>query len=82
MLRIGRTTAYSLARVGGIPGCRMIGGVYRVSLRALLEFLEGGGVPGAIPLPAASNPAPARRRTRRQRSVASSKRAKHPHSPE
>ena len=82
LLRIGRTSAYALAREGRLPGCRLIGGVYRVSLRALLLFLEAGGTPGATPAPATTKPRPTGRRARARRSVASSRRAKHPHSSE
>jgi excisionase family DNA binding protein len=82
LLRLGRTTVYGLARAGQLPGCRMIGGSYRVSRRALLAFLEAAAVHGSTPPPATTNPRPTRRRARARRSVASSRRAKHPHSPE
>jgi len=52
LLRIGKSTAYALARKNQLPGCRMVGGVYRVSRRVLLAFIESGGTPGATTLPA------------------------------
>ena len=36
---VGRTTGYTLAKAGRLPGCRRLGGRYVVVVPALLEWL-------------------------------------------
>ena len=40
-LRIGRTTAYQLARTGRLP-CIKVGGSYRITRDALAQYLTSG----------------------------------------
>tara|TARA_R110000765_G_scaffold153876_1_gene256821 strand:- start:693 stop:899 length:207 start_codon:yes stop_codon:yes gene_type:complete len=41
LLGISRKTAYKLAKVGELPGVRMLGTRYKVSKKLLEDWLEG-----------------------------------------